>query len=207
MAVGPLMTEHRLIEKLIPQIRKAVEDARRTGAIDPAFVEFAVDFVRTYADRCHHGKEEDILFRELDRKPLEGGLRKTMEELIEEHRTGRRVVGELRRAVDAYERGGERDKGERQGAREGKREKENAGALETVLEKLEFLAEFYPAHIRKEDDGFFLPCMDYLDDEEQAAMLEEMREFDRSLVHEVYREKMENWAERLDVDWGRTSAS
>lgn len=58
MPVGPLMIEHRLIEKLMPQIREEVEGARRTGTIDPDFVEYALDFVRTYADRCHHGKEE-----------------------------------------------------------------------------------------------------------------------------------------------------
>jgi hemerythrin-like domain-containing protein len=191
MPVGPLMVEHRLIEKLMPQIREAVEGALRTGTIDPEFVEFALDFLRTYADRCHHGKEEDILFRELDRKPLEPGLRKTMDELVEEHRIGRRVVGELRRAVEAYKRGEEGERGE---VGEG-----GEGALGTIIEKLEFLAEFYPAHIRKEDEGFFLPCMDYFSPEEQAALLEEEREFDCEFVHKIYRERIAAWAEKIRV--------
>lgn len=195
MPVGPLMVEHRLIEKLMPQIREAVESARRTGTIDHEFVEFALDFVRTYADRCHHGKEEDILFRELDHKPLERGLRKTMDELVEEHKTGRRIVGELRRAVEAYKRGEEGDAGEGGGGEGGGGE----GALGTIIEKLAFLAEFYPAHIRKEDEGFFLPCMDYFNPEEQAAMLEEEREFDCELVHKIYREKIAAWAEKIRV--------
>lgn len=185
MPVGPLMIEHRLIEKLMPQIREAVEGARRTGMIDPDFVEFALDFVRTYADRCHHGKEEDILFRELDRKPLPPGLRKTMDELVEEHKTGRRAVGELRRAVEAYKRG--------EGGAAGE------AALAAVIEKLEFLAEFYPAHILKEDEGFFLPCMDYFSAEEQAALLKEEMEFDREFVHKIYREKIAAWAEKIRV--------
>jgi hemerythrin-like domain-containing protein len=180
MPVGPLMIEHRLIEKLMPQIRKEVEGARLTGTIDPDFVEYALDFVRTYADRCHHGKEEDILFRELDRKPLPPGLRKTMDELVEEHKTGRRVVGELRLAKEAHKRGEE-------------------GALTAVIEKLEFLAEFYPAHIRKEDEGFFLPCMDYFSAEEQAALLKEEMEFDCEFVHKIYREKIAAWAEKIRI--------
>jgi len=196
MPVGPLMIEHRLIEKLMPQIREAVEGARRTGAIDPDFVEYALDFVRTYADRCHHGKEEDILFRELDRKPLPPGLRKTMDELVEEHKTGRRAVGELRRAVEAYKRGEEGERGE-----VGERGDGAAGeaALAAVIEKLEFLAEFYPAHIRKEDEGFFLPCMDYFSPEEQAAPLKEEMEFDREFVHKIYRERIAAWAEKIRV--------
>jgi hemerythrin-like domain-containing protein len=194
--VGPLMVEHRLIEKLMPQIREAVESARRTGAIDPEFVEFAFDFVRTYADRCHHGKEEDILFRELDRKPLEPGLRKTMDELVEEHTTGRRVVGELRRAVEAYKRGEEGERGEVGERGEGAAAE---GTLGEIIEKLEFLTEFYPAHIRKEDEGFFLPCMDYFSPEEQAALLEEEREFDCEFVHKIYRERIAAWAERIRV--------
>jgi len=39
---------------------------------DTAFIDTAVDFIRTYADRCHHGKEEDIRFRELKKKPIAG---------------------------------------------------------------------------------------------------------------------------------------
>ena len=33
--------------------------------VDPVFIDTAVDFIRTYADRCHHGKEEDLLFKAL----------------------------------------------------------------------------------------------------------------------------------------------
>ena len=36
--------------------------------VDPVFIDTAVDFIHTYADRCHHGKEEDILFKALAAK-------------------------------------------------------------------------------------------------------------------------------------------
>ena len=171
LPVGPLMVEHRLIEKLMPVIRAATAAARREGRIDPRLVAFVIDFIRTYADRCHHGKEEDILFRELDKKPLAPEHRAVMDELIAEHREGRRMVGELRAAAAAYEAGG-------------------GGGLEAVVDRLEALAAFYPAHISKEDKAFFLPSMNYLSTEEREAMLEEEREFDREFIHELYRERM-----------------
>lgn len=171
LPVGPLMIEHRLIEKLMPRIRRATKAARREGRIDPSFVEFALDFIRTYADRCHHGKEEDILFRELDRKALSPDHRKVMDELVEEHRVGRKAVGELRDAVEAYRKG-------------------DTAALAPIVERLEWLADFYPAHIEKEDKRFFLPVMDYFSPEERDALIEEEAEFDRKFVHELYRARL-----------------
>ena len=52
----------------------------------------------------------------------------------------------------------------------------------------------YPAHIRKEDKSFFLPAMDYLSDEEKASMVDAEREFDRKLIHRIYREKVDQVA-------------
>jgi len=167
------MAEHRIIEKLMPPIRRAVEAGRRHGTIDLGFVDLALDFIRAYADRCHHGKEEDILFKALEGKPLDPGLRAILNELLEEHRVGRRMVRELADASEAYKRG-------------------DRAALSKILDRLEFLAAFYPDHIRKEDQAFFLPVMDYLDDREKAAMIEAEMEFDRTLIHELYREKVES---------------
>jgi hemerythrin-like domain-containing protein len=165
------MEEHRVIEKLVALIRLAAEAGRREGRVDLRFVEMALDFLKTYADRCHHGKEEGILFRALERKSMAPAHRAVMDALIEEHRLGRRKVRELSEAAEAYGRG-------------------EGAALHVILDRLEFLAEFYPAHIRKEDKSFFLPVMDYLDEGEKAAMIAEEMEFDRKLIHELYREKV-----------------
>jgi len=49
----------------------------------------------------------------------------------------------------------------------------------------------YPAHIQKEDQRFFLPAMDHFSAEEQASMLGQMWGFDRKLIHQRYREMVE----------------
>ncbi len=63
-ARGLLMIEHRLIEKMLllaeTKIGKMDEDT-----FDPVFFDQIVDFIRFYADRTHHGKEEGILFKKL----------------------------------------------------------------------------------------------------------------------------------------------
>ena len=62
---GPLMIEHRLIERMITLIKQKLNQIESTNQVDPLFIDTVVDFIKFYADRTHHGKEEDILFREL----------------------------------------------------------------------------------------------------------------------------------------------
>jgi hemerythrin-like domain-containing protein len=140
----------------------------REKKVDPEFIEMAVDFIRTYADRCHHGKEEDILFRDLGVKILTDDHRRTMEELVEEHKWGRRVTARLVEANARYVQG-------------------NKEALSAIMDCIKTLIEFYPKHIEKEDRHFFIPCMDYFTEAEKEAMLKEEWEFDKSLIHEKYR--------------------
>ena len=64
---------------------------------------------------------------------------------------------------------------------------EKPGALDDLLDHLEKLVDFYPRHIDKEDKHFFIPCMAYFSEAEQAELLDRMYEFDRQLIHEKYR--------------------
>jgi len=165
--IGPLMIEHRLIERMIALIGKRANAGERSGEIDPLFIDAAVDFIRVYADRTHHGKEEEILFRDLSSRDLSDDDRRVMNELVEEHKLGRRTVAALVAATSDYRRG-------------------DSGSLATIVAKLRFLAEFYPKHIEKEDKVFFPASMKYFDDAERESMLAEMWEFDRGMIHEKY---------------------
>ena len=161
------MIEHRLIERMLVHIRKALSGIRASNAVDPLFVDTAVDFIRTYADRTHHGKEEDILFRELETRNLSAVDRRLMNELVEEHVFGRKITKELVEANRRYRRG-------------------DPSALPVIADKLETLADFYPRHIAKEDKVFFPAARAYFTDEEDQAMLAKFWEFDRQMIHEKY---------------------
>ncbi len=79
---GPLMAEHRVIERMLAVLEGQLRVMAETGTVDPALIDTATDFIRTYADRCHHGKEEDILFRRLADKPLDSELAGMMAGLV-----------------------------------------------------------------------------------------------------------------------------
>lgn len=167
-ARGPLMVEHRLIERMLVIIQETLVHAVKTRKIDSLFVDTAVDFVRTYAERTHHGKEEDILFRELKKKGLSEADRRVMNELIEEHVFGRVTTKVLAEANIRYRNG-------------------DSSALEDIARCLQTFAEFYPKHIEKEEKVFFPASRAYFSEAEDRAMLAECWEFDRNMVHEKYK--------------------
>lgn len=167
LPVSPLMIEHRLIERMISIMRQELNAIIESKQANPVFIDTAVDFIRTYADKTHHGKEEEILFRELQKKPLSLEHTKILEELIQDHIFARKTTGELVAAKDAYLMG-------------------VAGALDRIQEKFQTLAAFYPKHIEKEDKYFFIPVMIYFSKEEQDALLVEEQIFDRRMIHRKY---------------------
>ena len=173
LPIGPLMIEHRLIERMISLIRDALIRIESTHKVDPLFVDTAVDFIRMYADRTHHGKEEDILFRDLNKRPLSAEDRRVMNELIEEHVFGRKTTRALVEANERYRTGDE-------------------SALADIVKRLHALVEFYPKHIEKEDKIFFPASRAYFKEEEDQAMLSEFWKFDREMIHVKYKAVVED---------------
>jgi hemerythrin-like domain-containing protein len=104
LPIGPMLIEHRIIERMIKIINSEVERIEKEGVLNLVLIDQAVDFIRTYADRCHHGKEEGILFRELEKKNISRDHKKTMDELVEEHKLGRKLTGSF---ADGEKNGGE----------------------------------------------------------------------------------------------------
>ena len=160
------MREHRIIERTVENLKGVMEMVQQ-AKLDPVSIDQAVDFFKTYADRTHHGKEEDILFRDLRRKNLNPEHKIIMDELVREHIFARKTVGGLMNAKERYIQG-------------------EKAALFEIGERLKELILLYPAHIEKEDRRFFFPVMDYFSLDEQEKMLQEFYVFDRNMIHERY---------------------
>lgn len=95
LPIGPLMIEHRLIEQLIAILVDHVKKATDAKQIDLTLIDRGVEFMRRYADRCHHGKEEDILFKALQEKELDSTYKNILDELVYEHSLAREAVKNL----------------------------------------------------------------------------------------------------------------
>ncbi len=164
--IGLLMIEHRLIERMIALLEAELGSMAATGKVDDHFLDDVIDFFRKYADLCHHGKEEDIFFKQLDEKPLSAEHKAMMDGLIEDHVFARNTVERLVAAKESYLAGG--------------------GSRADIAHCIATLTRFYPEHIEKEDRHFFFPSLQYLSADEQTSMLAGFREFDAKLMHGIY---------------------
>ncbi len=184
LPVAPLMIEHRLIDRMI---RLMAQEAARIGDnlevgpqfafVEVRFIDAAVDFLRVYADRLHHGKEEDILFVALKGKPLSPEQLAILQQLQAEHTWGRQATANLAATRQRLAQG-------------------DPGATADLLKCLSALAEFYPRHMTKEDQDFFLPVMTYFSPEEKNALLGQMNDPDNASVHEKYQKVVATWEAR-----------
>jgi hemerythrin-like domain-containing protein len=101
VAIEQLKKEHAAIETML-KILDAVCGRLQAGEkIDPAHLTEIVEFFRGFADRCHHAKEEEILFPALEKVgiPKAGGPIGVM---LYEHDQMRGYVKGLAEAVDRY---------------------------------------------------------------------------------------------------------
>jgi hemerythrin-like domain-containing protein len=86
-----LRAEHELILEALDALEKKVAAIQAGSAADPVYFEKAVTFLREFADKCHHGKEEHLLFKRMTERgfPAQSGPIAVM---LSEHEAGRAYI-------------------------------------------------------------------------------------------------------------------
>jgi len=105
-ATAVLKEEHDVIERVLTMIECAVDRLSRDETIPAGFAAWSIEFFRHFADHCHHGKEEEILFPLLKERgiPEEHGPIGVM---LNEHQMGRNYVQQMEDAVARGDAGNE----------------------------------------------------------------------------------------------------
>lgn len=97
-ATGVLREEHQRILMVMGVLGRLLDAGAKRGVWDFDAMGDCVMFFRLFADACHHGKEEDLLFPELEARgiPREGGPIGVM---LYEHQLGRQFVRAMKDAL------------------------------------------------------------------------------------------------------------
>jgi hemerythrin-like domain-containing protein len=95
-----LKSEHRVIEQVLDVLEKIAGRASYQGVFDTDSAAQAIDFLRNFADRCHHGKEEEQLFPTLEAKGFDRANGPTGV-MCHEHEQGRLLIAGMADAVAA----------------------------------------------------------------------------------------------------------
>jgi hemerythrin-like domain-containing protein len=175
--IGLLGEEHRVIKSTLAVFETEIKKIKKQQRVDPISINMSIDFIRTYADLVHHGKEENILFRELGKKNLSAEHSKVMNELLAEHKYARSIVGKWTVATERYFEGED--------------------TSQEIIGCLQELTIFYPQHIMKENKHFFGQVLEYFTQEELNKMMREFEEFDNKILHWKYHKVESTLEERL----------
>lgn len=145
-----LSGEHRVIEQVLHCLDKIAENAARSGRLAEQDARDAIDFLRNFADRCHHGKEENNLFPALEAQgfPRHGGPVGVM---LSEHDEGRRHIRAMDEALSAASG--------------------DAAAVRQFVEHARAYTELLRQHIQKEDNILFVLADRVLGPDEQEELL------------------------------------
>lgn len=127
-----LVDEHKLILRMITLLERNAALTAEGHFTNWQFYLDGVDFIRNYADRFHHAKEEDVLFEALVKNgmPRENS---PIAAMLMEHDQGRLHVGTLEAAARSALNG-------------------EAGQVGIIAENALAYAELLRGHIGKEDD-------------------------------------------------------
>jgi len=165
-----LLAEHHAVLVALRILEKVVGALEAKQDRAPEHLGELLEFLEGFVDRCHHGKEEDVLFPELERRGVkrEGGPIGVM---LMQHAAGRGHVRSMSQGLDRLRRG-------------------EAGAVTAIRESANAYRDLLRAHIDKED-SFLFPTADRLVPEDVAArMTEQFEEIERDRVgqgkHEAY---------------------
>jgi hemerythrin-like domain-containing protein len=150
-----LSRDHQAILRGLGILKSAAASWRRgqAGAADDC--RDLLDFLKTFADRCHHGKEEKVLFPKLMQAgiPMDGGPLPVM---LYEHDQGRQLIRNMEQAMDTNE----------------------ASDFAFYANRYARLLE---DHMAKEDNILFVKAEDVLTDEDDAALLLRFEEIEREM--------------------------
>ena len=170
-----LEREHHYIQQVVASLLLFAEDLEKGEAVPAETLADTLEFLRTFADRCHHGKEESFLFPLLEQKgvPPQGC---PLGVLKKEHVAGRSLVAQFATVSGSYTKDGS--------------EKE---LLRTTLLGL---AELYGGHMWKEDYLLFPMANKILSAEEQDQLTKQFNEVESSIGPDV-QQRFEELAGKL----------
>jgi hemerythrin-like domain-containing protein len=162
MPTETLMHEHQIILMVLDGADREAQHIQDSGSVHTETVEEMLDFFRNFADRCHHSKEETLLFARMEARgmPVQGG---PIGAMLYEHDQGRQLIRAIADGLAPAANG-------------------DVQAAEAVGQNLLRYARLLRAHIHKEDNVLY-PLADHLlTPEDQRELIEA---FDRVEAEEM----------------------
>jgi hemerythrin-like domain-containing protein len=169
-ATDILMSEHRVIERVIASLETAANRLQAGQEVRPGFFMDAADFIKGFADGCHHRKEEGVLFKALQANGMPAG-QGPIAVMLSEHEQGRKFTQGMRAAAQGLQAG-------------------DASARQSLVKNALGYAALLRQHIQKEDQVLFPMASRIIPVDKQAQVVDDFEKVEHEEtgagVHEKY---------------------
>ena len=179
-ATDILMEEHDVILGVIGALEEGARAAAAGQAVSPDFFTSAADFIRGFADGCHHRKEENVLFKAMSQSgvPVDGG---PIGAMLFDHEQGRAFTRAMSSGAEKWKNG------------------QDAGRIEAVEAASQY-AQLLRQHIYKENNILFPMADRFIPRQQQSQVAEDFERVEHEETGEGIHEKYLALAETLKAE-------
>ena len=159
--IAELKDEHQAVKLTLRILGKISARLTRGEKVELTHLDQLLEFLTTFVDKCHHGKEEGLLFPALEKAgvPNESGPIGVM---LREHDLGRGYIRSLRQGVTGL--------------------KANEEATRLVVESIKSYSDLLTQHIDKEDNILYPIAEKTFSKEQNKNLLEGFEEIEEQRV-------------------------
>ena len=175
-----LKNEHRGIERMLRALRREAAQLEAGQAVPVEMLDQNIDFLRNFADRCHHTKEETELFPALEKAgvQVQGGPIAVM---LADHDEGRKYIRAMGEALEGYRRG-------------------DAGAGKALAVAIRSYVDLLTSHIWKEDNILFAMADQVLPPSKQAELIASFDRIEAEKIGPGVHERYHKMLDELDEE-------
>lgn len=172
-----LVHEHNAIKIMLSIMDKIAENINAGKGVDTNDVEKIVEFLKTFADKCHHGKEENSLFPALVAAgiPNEGGPVGVM---LHEHVIGRGFINDINSSTEKYKTG-------------------SSDSIKLIADGLLNYTNLLQNHIQKEENILFKMADKVLSTQVQENIYEQFEIIEEEVVGQGVHERFHELLNQL----------
>jgi hemerythrin-like domain-containing protein len=169
-ATQQLKDEHEGIKRMLNIMEKISKDLEPGNSLNIDHYEKIIDFIKGFADKCHHGKEEDILFPAMVNHGIPGE-EGPIAVMLNEHQLGRDHIKTLCCYFDDFKAGNK------------------SAAIGITINSMNYV-RLLRNHIEKENKILFMLADKVLNEEEQLKIFEAFEKLEVEKIgigkHEEY---------------------
>lgn len=161
-ATDQLKEEHKGVLLMLQILEAVCQRLKKGQEVNPEHLSQILEFLKVFVDRCHHTKEEELLFPAMEKAgvPNEGG---PIGMMLLEHDQGRGYIKGFAEAVESYQSG---DK------------KTGAKIIKNAQGYINLLKE----HINKEDGMLYVIADMHLSKKEQEKLAQEFEKVEKERI-------------------------